>query len=418
MQIQALRTLALSVAVTVSLVWLPGCDWGSEKKAPPAIPVQVVKAEAKDFPLVIDLVGSTLGNQDVPIRARVDGFLETINFVEGQDVKKGQLLYTIDPQPLQQKVVEAQSKLASAETALAKNGSDLRRIRPLAEMKAVSEQDLDAAVANEAAARAGVRAATAGVELANIQLGYTKIYAPISGLIGLTKAKPGEYVGREPNPVVLNTLSDIDPIRVRFSISEREYLILARNYLDDDTNAAGYKGKQEQGSSTQTGVNANVDVPKADDKSENARTPLTLILADGTQWPQTGFADATSQAIDPSTGTFSIEAVFPNPRGLLRPGQFARVRAPYQTLENAVVIPKQALIELQGLYQVYVVDEKNTVQVVSVKKGPDRDGHVVVESGLKEGQSVIVEGIQKVRAGMTVAPQPFKALASNKAPAS
>jgi membrane fusion protein, multidrug efflux system len=178
--------------------------------------------------LTIEMVGTTLGMQDVPIRARVEGFLESMNFREGTFVARGDLLYTIDPQPFQARVVEAQSKLAGAQTQLAKAGSDLARIRPLAEMKAVSEQDLDGAVAQEAAARAGVRAAEAAVELAEIELGYTRIHAPIDGLIGLTKARAGEFFGREPNPVVLNVLSDINPIRVRFSISEREYLVLAR----------------------------------------------------------------------------------------------------------------------------------------------------------------------------------------------
>jgi membrane fusion protein (multidrug efflux system) len=376
---------------------LAGCDFAAEQVEPPAIAVQVITAASQDFPLVIDLVGSTLGNQDVPIRARVDGFLETINFIEGQEVKEGQLLYTIDPQPFQQKVVEAQSQLAAAETSLAKNASDLRRIRPLAEMKAVSEQDLDSAVANEAAARAGVRAAQAGVELANIELGYTKIYAPISGLMGLTKAKPGEYVGKEPNPVVLNVLSDIDPIRVRFSISEREYLILARGFAADKKTAAGYKGK------------SSAEEEVTDSQAAQQKTPLTLILADGSEWDELGYADATGQAIDPTTGTFQIEAVFPNSLGLLRPGQFARVRAPYKTLKDVVVIPKQAVVELQGIFQVYVVDSNNTVQIVNVARGPSRGSNVVIESGLQVGQSVIVEGVQKVRAGMTVAPQPFQA---------
>jgi membrane fusion protein (multidrug efflux system) len=381
---------------------LTGCESGDDAAEAPAIVVQVIEATTTDFPLVIDLVGSTLGNQDVPIRARVDGFLETINFMEGQNVEEGQLLYTIDPQPLQQKVVEAQSQLAVAVTSLAKNASDLRRIRPLAEMKAVSEQDLDSAVANEAAARASVRAAQAGVELANIELGYSKIYAPISGLMGLTKAKPGEYVGKEPNPVVLNTLSDIDPIRVRFSISEREYLILARSYSEEKRNAAGYKG------------NASAEAEATSDNEDlNNKTPLTLILADGSEWDAVGYADATGQSIDPTTGTFQIEAVFPNPLGLLRPGQFARVRAPYKTLENVVVIPKQALVELQGIFQVYVVDSNNTVQIVNVEKGPSRSSNVVIEKGLEAGQSVIVEGVQKVRAGMVVAPQPFRAKSSD-----
>lgn len=392
-----LRLRNLPTILTISLATgVAGCGTGEDVQPPP-VAVQVVTAERTDFPLIIDLVGSTLGNQDVPIRARVDGFLETISFVEGQEVEKGQLLYTIDPQPFQQKLVEAQSGLAAAETSLVKAQSDLRRIRPLAEMKAVSEQDLDSAVAEEAAMRAAVEAARAGVELANIELGYTKIYAPISGLIGLTKAKPGEYVGKEPNPVVLNTLSDIDPIRVQFSISEREYLILARSYDERGENAGGYSGAD--------GKTAEENVT---DKDPSDSTPLTLILADGSEWPEVGFADATSQAIDPTTGTFKIEASFPNPRGLLRPGQFARVRAPYKTLEDVVVIPRQALVELQGTFQVYVVNADNTVEVVGIERGASRGEKVVVQSGLNGGESIIVEGLQKVRPGMTVAPQPFK----------
>lgn len=397
-----MRILRLLVLVSFLPAVLGGCDFAGEPPAPPPIAVQVITAEAEDFPMVIDLVGSTLGNQDVPIRARVDGFLETINFVEGQEVEKGQLLYTIDPQPFQQILVEAQSQMAAAQTTLAKNASDLRRIKPLAEMKAVSEQDLDAAVANEAAARAGVAAAQAGVELANIELGYTKIYAPISGLLGLTKAKPGEYVGKEPNPVVLNTLSDIDPIRVRFSISEREYLILARGIVAKNESAAGYKGK------------ATAEAEATKDNQEKSKTPLTLLLADGSEWPEVGYTDATGQSMDPTTGTFQIEAVFPNPRGILRPGQFARVRAPYETLEDVVVIPKQAVVEIQGIFQVFVVDGESKVQIIIVEKGPERGSNVVITEGLKGGETVIVEGVQKVRPDMIVAPQPFQAAPVNK----
>jgi len=419
MRISLLRAGGLAAAVAITLL-TSGCEWGDKKVAPPAAAVQVIDSKTTDFPLVIELVGSTLGNQDVPIRARVDGFLETINFVEGQDVAEGQLLYTIDPQPFQQKLVEAQSELAAAETNLAKTSSDLRRIRPLAEMQAVSQQDLDAAVAQEAASRAAVKAAKAHVELANIELGYTKIYAPIAGLIGLTKAKPGEYVGKEPNPVVLNTLSDIDPIRVRFSISEREYLILARIYLDREENAAGYSGKgedraekiSEQGDGPpEAGATGSKKKQQAD-----GETPLTLILADGSEWPAPGYANATSQAIDPTTGTFVIEASFSNPRGLLRPGQFARVRAPYQTLKDVVVVPKQAVVELQGLMQVYTVGADSTVEVLNVETGPGDGNNIVVTKGLDAGVSVIVEGIQKVRPGMKVTAQPFAPLVKKPAP--
>lgn len=364
---------------------LAGCGPG-EPPAPPPLPVQVVEAEQRDVPLTLEMVGTTLGTQDVPIRARVDGYLKGLYFKEGRTVKKGDLLYRIDQQPFQAKLVEAQSQLAAAQTRLANARSDLGRIRPLAEMKAVSEQDLDGAQAQFDAARANVQAAQAGVELAEIELSYTEIYAPIDGLIGLSKAKPGEYVGKEPNPVVLNVLSDINPIRVRFSISEREYLVLART-------TAGKSEWRAEGRDPRS--------PDAEDRD----TPLQLILADGVVHSHIGRADATAQAIDPQTGTFTVEASFPNPDGLLLPGQFARVRADYDTLDDAVVVPRRAITELQGRFRVMVVTADDTVEVRDVELGPIKNNDQVIESGLQAGERVIVEGLQKVRPGMTVAPQ-------------
>ncbi len=241
-----------------------------------ALRVGVAQVERMDVPLFVEMVGATLGTQDVPIRARVEGFLETMSFVEGTFVSQGDPLYTIDPQPFQAKLVEAQSFLAAAQTTHVRTQSDLARIRPLAEMDAVSQQDLDSAVAQEAAASASVRASEAQVELAEIELSYTRITAPITGLIGLSQAKPGEFVGRDPNPVVLNVLSDIDPIRVRFSISEREYLELARTYL------------------------------QAADRLRDRNEPqnnLVLLLADGSEHPHLGTVVATAQSINPETGS-------------------------------------------------------------------------------------------------------------------
>jgi len=386
-----IRGPAAKVLLTCLFVAASGCGSPTEQAAPPPLSVEVVKSERRDVPLTIEMVGSTLGTQDVPIRARVEGFLETMNFQEGRFVEKGDLLYTIDPQPFKAKLVEAQSMLAAAQTSLAKAAADLNRIRPLAEMKAVSEQDLDAAVAQEAAARAGVRASEAGVDLAKIELSYTRIMAPIYGLIGLTKAKPGEFVGREPNPVVLNTLSDIDPIRVRFSIAEREYLILARTYLEA-------KGGRE----TPRGSDANnLDRDRLIDPKDN---DLVLILADGSRHKYLGAVIAASQAIDSMTGTYTVEASFPNPSNLLLPGQFARVQAPYQTLKNVVTVPRKSLVELQGRFRVYVVNDANQVEMREVALGPAKDLDVVIESGLEGGESVIVEGLQKVRPGMVVNP--------------
>ena len=381
------------VVAGLMLFLLSGCEdktVGKVSENAPALEVLVSQAEIRDVPLSIDMVGSTLGAQDVPIRARVEGFLDSVEFQEGTFVKKGDLLYTIDPQPFQAKLVEAQSGLAAARTNLTKAVADLARIKPLAEMKAVSEQDLDSAVAMDAAARAGVRASEATVDLAEIELSYTRIIAPIDGLIGITKARPGEFVGREPNPVVLNTLSDIDPIRVRFSISEREYLIMARTYM-----AAGRK-----------------DQRSSDQKRSERRQDLELILADESIHDYKGGVVAASQSIDQETGTYTIEASFPNPNKVLLPGQFARVRAMYQVLKDKVIIPRQAVSEMQGLFRVYVVDGSGTVEVRNVTLGPQTGYDIIIESGIAAGDTVIVEGLQKVRPGMTVRTAPFQAAAT------
>lgn len=374
-------------ALVVPMLFLAACgdQAGSKMPAAPALEVLVTEVERKDVPLSMDMVGTTRGTQDVPIRARVEGFLESVDFQEGTFVDKGDLLYTIDAQPFQAKLVEAQSLLAASQTMLAKSEADLARIKPLAEMKAVSEQDLDGAIAQEAAARASVRASEAGVDLANINLSYTRIMAPINGLIGLTQAKPGEFVGREPNPVVLNELSDIDPIRVRFSISEREYLVMARTYLS---------------------THGSVEQQTARQRSER-KNDLILILADGSEHNHKGGVVAASQSIDQETGTYSVEASFPNPRKFLLPGQFARVRAMYQVLDDAVVIPRQAVSEMQGLFRVYLVDGNGVVAVRNVTLGPESGNDVVIEEGLESGEIIIVEGLQKVRPGMTVTPVPW-----------
>jgi len=373
------RTMVVALVLLLS-----ACD-SSEKAARqlPPLSVRVTQSIVQDVPLSMEMVGTTMGTQDVPIRTRVEGYLETMEFEEGTFVKKGDMLYTIDAQPFQAKLVAAQSQLAGAQTSRAKTQADLARIRPLAEIKAVSEQDLDSAVAQEAAARANVRASEANVELAEIELGYTQIHAPIDGLIGLTKAKPGEFVGRDPNPVVLNTLSDIDPIRVRFSISEREYLTLARNYAV----------REDQGE--------HQDI--ADRPSD-----LILLLADGSEHPEKGRVIASAQSINTETGTYTLEAAFRNPKNVLLPGQFARVRATYMNLEDAVVIPRKAVIEMQGRFRVYVVNQQSQVEAVEIELGPKIGNNVVIGSGLKGGETIIVEGLQKVRPGMQVDPQPVQ----------
>ena len=347
---------------------------------PPMPPMQVAvyEVEPRDIDLTLDMVGQTLGSVDIPIRARVDGVLEEIHFKQGREVTKGQLLYVIDPRPFEARVVEAQGQLAEAETALAKAASDLERIRPLAEINAVSLQDLDAAVAQYDAAEAGVQAARARVEQAEIQLGYTRISSPVDGLIGITQAKVGEYVGRSPNPVVLNVVSRTDPIRVRFSINEREYLAFARRFAET--------------------------MRKVDDINPQGRN-LKLILSDGTIHPEPGEIVNFDAAIDPTTGTLTLEADFANPGRVILPGQFARVRGVVETRTAAIAVPQRAVIETQGLYQVAVVDEDDTIELRQVQMGPRTPDGWIVQSGLAPGERVALEGLQRLRTGTRVAPQ-------------
>lgn len=370
--------------IPVSIAVLLSACGSSEEGAAvrPPMPVTVIEVERQDVPLFVELVGTTMGAQDVPIRARVEGFLESMHFLEGGFVDEGDLLYTIDNQPFQARLVEKQSNLATAHTNLVKAQSDLARVAPLAAIDAVSQQDLDAAVAQEAAAQSSVRAAEAAVRLAEIEMSYTRLVAPIDGLIGLTKARPGEFVGREPNPVVLNTLSDIDPIRVRFSVAEREYLVFAKTYLKN--------GHREA-------------------LVENRRLDLELLLADGSKHTERGSIIASAHAINPETGTYTLEAVFPNPEKIILPGQFARIRAPQTILVDTVFIPKRAVNEIQGLFQVFVVGEGNVIEVREVTAGPTVGQMLVIEAGLDSGETIVLEGLQKVRAGVVVTPTPASA---------
>ena len=352
---------------------------------PPPIPpmeVQVLEVQPRDIPLYLDMVGQTLGSVDIPIRARVDGVLEEMHFLEGRSVKQGQLLYVIDAVPYQSRVVEAEGRLAEAETSLAKAESDLNRIRPLAEMKAVSQQDLDASVAQFEAAQGALQAAQAQVEQANIQLGYTRIDAPIDGLISITQANVGEYVGQYPNPVVLNTVSQVDPIRVRFAISEREYLRFSRSLSQS---------------------------MRSLDDEEMRKDELELILADGTVHDHRGGVVSFNAAVDPQTGTLTLEADFPNPDRIVLPGQFARVRGSPETRTNAIAVPQRAVIETQGLFQLGVVAADGTVELRRVEMGPRVDNEWIVDSGLKAGERVALDGLQRLRTGMKVVPKPASA---------
>ncbi len=354
---------------------LSGCGGGEEKvKTASALEIAVTPVTRQDVSIMSEFVGQTKGAVDAEVRARVEGIVQQIHFAEGTEVKEGQLLYSIDQAPYKAKLAESKGRLAEAETLLTKAESDLKRIRPLAEMNAVSKKDLDAAIAQEGSARGGVEAARAAVESSEIELGYTQVTAPVSGLIGLSKAKVGEFVGKAPNPVVLNTVSQLDPIHVRFSVNEKEYLYFAR----------------------QRAKNEGTGPPKR---------KLELILADGSKHIHIGEVASAESQIDPNTGTLTVEAAFPNAEKILRPGQFAKIRTTLETRTGALVIPKRAIRDLQGQSQVFVVNSDNSVEQKTVQIGPQVGDLQVIEEGLTEKEVIAVEGLQRLKTGMVIAPK-------------
>jgi membrane fusion protein (multidrug efflux system) len=353
-----------------------GC---SKKEAPPAPPpeVQVTEVVRKDVPIYIELVGATLGSQDIEIRSRVEGYLVSMDFIEGSFVKKGQLLYRIDPQPLEAALAETKADLATAQAQLEKTNNDVARYRPLVPQQAISQQELDNALSAQQAAKAQVQAFDAKLAKSKLDLNYTSITSPIDGLIGTTQKKVGSLVGRnESTP--LTTVSQINPILFRCAIAEAEYLRLARRNPQ-----SGKPGTERQ---------TNVD----------------LILADGTVFPHKGRLDAVERAVDAATGTLTGQFSFPNPERLLRPGQYGKARFAPEVKEGALLVPQLAVQEIQGLYSVMVVKSDATVEQRMVKAG-DRVGNLwVIESGLKPGEKVIVEGIQRVSPGVKVSAKPVK----------
>lgn len=370
-----MRTLTLSLLGSLLLL-ATSCSKEDQSKPPPPPDVVVFETKAERVPIHREFVGQVSGFKDIAIRARVEGYLEGIHFEEGSRVEKGSLLYTLESQPFEAAVAAQMSMVAEAKTAYAKAESDLRRIKPLAEAKAVSESDLDSAVAMYEASIAGVDAAEANLRAANIQLSYTKILAPISGLIGMTKAKVGDFVGREPNPVILNVVSQIDTVLVQFFITENQYLFAARRLssLQDP---------------------ADKDPDEAD---------LELILSDGSVYGHKGVFDFADRGVDPSTGAMMVQASFPNPDELLRPGQFAKVRGIVGVVEDGILIPQRCVTELQGTYSVFVVDESNKAQTREVKAGPKIEAFWLILEGLEPGERVVYEGLQKVREGAVVNP--------------
>jgi len=365
-----------------------GCGEQKERKktgAPaPATAVVVAPVLEKTVPLSLDLVARIQAKETVELRARVAGFLEKQLFQEGREVKKDQILYIIDRKPYEAKRASAMAQLAMAKAQVEQAGArldkarkDVARLTPLAREQAVPQQDLDTALAQEVMARADVSQAKANVEKAKadvvqaeLDLGYCTITAPFDGLIGRSLVNPGNLVGRNES-TLLNSVSLVDPIWVSFSIPEADYLRFAR------------RGRQDR----------------------TSRPPdMVIILADDSVYAHKGRSVMADRTMDIQTGTFSVVAEFPNPDGLLRPNQFARVRFPAELIENAVLVPRRAVMEQQSARVVYVVTPENRVALRTVVLGEAFQNMVIVKRGLEKGERVIVEGLLKVRPGMTVAP--------------
>ena len=355
-------------------VLVSACSPAPPPSAPPPPEVLVVEPIQRDVPVPMDLVGQAAGSQDVEIRARVEGYLEKVAFIEGTLVRKGQLLYQIDPKPLEATLANAKANLATWQSRLEKTTNDVKRYTPLAKQQAVSQMELDNAVSSQDAAKAQVDAAKASVDKAQLDLGYTTITAPVDGLVGTTKVKAGNLVGRGES-TLLTTISVINPIFFRAGLAEAEYLRIVRR-------------NQELGTEGRGRV-----------------IPIQLILADGTVHPEPGRLDTAERNIDPTTGTLALQFTFPNPQLVLRPGQYGRARFDIDVRKGALLVPQRAVQELQNLYSLAVVGSDNKVTFRNVKVGPRVDSLWVIEEGLKPGEKVVVEGLQRVREGAVVAPK-------------
>jgi RND family efflux transporter MFP subunit len=352
--------------------------------------VEVVQVQQKDVPIVGEWIGTLDGLVNADVRAQVSGYILRQGYQEGAFVSKGQLLFEIDPRPFQATVDQAQGQLEQAKAILAnaeavqrRTELDVNRYTPLAKEQAASQQDLDNAVQNNLAAKATVgtakaqiQTAEAALETAKINLDFTRLIAPIDGIAGQAQLQVGALVNPSSGPVT--SVSTVDPIKVYFTVSESEYLAWRRRFPTETTREAA-------------------------DKSLH----LELILADGSAYPREGTFYFADNKVNESTGAIRIAALFPNPGNILRPGGYGKVRAATQIQQGALLIPQRAVSELQGGYQVAVVDGQNKVSIRTVQVGERVGTQWIVSDGLKLGDRVIVEGVQKVRPGMQVNPKPF-----------
>jgi len=414
------RFKGLAVYLIVMIVGASvGCSSSTQgAKTPEPLVVEVVQVEQKDVPIYTEWIGTTDGVVNADIKAQVSGYLMKQAYTEGSFVQKGQLLFEIDPRPFQAAVDQGAGQLAQANGQLAQAKAQLTqaeaqlavteanqvrtqldedRYVPLMKQQAITQQDLDNATQNNVAAKAQVQAAkaqietaraqiqaatatvqaaAAAVETAELNLSFTKLTAPIEGLAGVAQQQVGALVSPSSGPVT--TVSTVDPIKVNFTASEQEYLDFHRRYSTPASLAAARKGLR-----------------------------LELILADGSVYPQIGTYYFADRDVSLGTGSIRVAGLFPNSGNLLRPGEYGKVRTSLRTKDGALLIPQRAVTELQGTYQVAVVDSANKISVRNVKPSDRVGAEWIIDEGLKPGERVVAEGVQKVRPGMTVTPKPY-----------
>ncbi len=361
----------LLAAVLATTAAATGCRKAQTKDAPERPVVEVAGVVQRDQPIYSEWTASTDGLVNATIRAQVSGYLIRQNYKEGDYVKKGQVLFEIDPRPFQAALEQAKGQLEQQKARYVTAKANLERIKPLVEQKAVSMRELDDAVGNEQAGLAAVLTAQAAVDKAALDLGFTRIVSPISGIAGIARAQLGNLVG--PGSIEeLTTVSTVDPIKVYVPLSEQEYL--------KNVQGGGRKG---------------------------GRVSLDLILADGRLHPYKGAFAFADRQVDVKTGTIRVAGLFPNPGNVLRPGQFARVRAETSVRKGALLVPQRAVAEFQGGYHVFVVTSENKVATRPVRVGERVDSLWVIDTGLNPGERVIAEGLQKVKDGAVVTARPF-----------
>jgi len=370
------------VALAVFLFPVSSCTSTQANPAPAPPIVEVADVVQKDVPIYSEWVAILDGYVNAQIQPRVSGYVIKQNYKEGSVVKKGQILFEIDPRPFKAALDQAKAQLAQADAQLGKAIQDVERDKPLAREKAIAQSQLDTEIQAKLGAHAQVQAAQANVEQAELNMEFTKVTSLVSGIAGSAQVQIGNLVGPSS---VLTSVSQVDPIKAYFTVSEQEFTDFHRRFP------------------TQASV-----------EEQRKRIPLELVLADGKVYEQRGTIYFADREVNPATGAIRIAGVFPNPNNLLRPGGYGRVRASVNTRNGALLVPQRAVIELQGSQQIAVVGSDNKANIRPVTAGERIGDQWIVSGNLKPGERVIVEGLQKVKEGGLVNPKPASATNGGK----